>query len=324
MTGRRLVVDIGGTNTRFGVSSGPGNISNIKIYRTAERHAFDEVLIAYIAELGAGPPAVWCTDAFVAAAGAVDNGNVTLTNAPWRISANEVSRALGNRPVRFVNDLEAVGMLLPYLAPGDITPIGEPATTDLVGNRIAVNVGTGFGAATAIRIEQGGWTVAASEAGHMSFGSPHFGPDISSSWPYTIEDVLSGHGVVRLYEAITEAAGSPVSSVTATDVGRTAEAVFARSQTDPLAAETVRVLSRLIGDVAGNLVLATSAWDGAFLCGSVARAWLKVGDVVTFRSAFQHKSSMSERMSCVPTYLIATNEPALLGLTYGDLKAVDL
>jgi glucokinase len=318
------VVDIGGTNTRVGVSSGPGDISDVKVYRTGERHAFDDVLSSYIAELGAGPPAGWCTDAYVAAAGAVDNGNVTLTNAPWRISAQEVSRALGNCPVHFFNDLEAVGMLLPHLLPDDITPIGEPAATDLVGNRIAVNVGTGFGAATAVRTGQGGWTVAASEAGHMSFGLPRFDPDISLSWHDTIEDVLSGRGVVRLYQAMAETAGVAMPDATELDASRTAEAVFARSRIDPVAADTVRVLSRLIGEVAGNLVLATSAWDGAFLCGSVARAWLKVGDIAAFRTAFQRKGSMSERMSHVPTYSIATNEPALLGLTYGDLKAVDL
>ncbi len=324
MIGCRIVADIGGTNTRIGVSSGPGSISNIKVYRTAERRAFDEVLTAYIDELGAGPPETWCTAAFFAAAGAVDNGNVTLTNAPWQISAREVSQRLGSCPVRFVNDLEAVGMLLPHLTPADIAPVGEPKTTDFVGNRIAINIGTGFGAATAVRIDRVGWTVAASEAGHMSLAPSLTIDGKETAEQKTIEDLLSGYGVVRLYQALSNAAGSPIQVSATVDDNKTAEAVFARCHRDPIAADTVRVLSRIIGDVAGNLVLATSAWEGAFLCGSVARAWLKVGDISAFRAAFQRKSSMSERMSRVPTYLLAPNEPALLGLTYSDIKTIDV
>ena len=318
MNTRRLVADIGGTNTRFGVSSGAGELSNVRIYPTAEQQPFADVLAGYLAELGAGPPASWCTGAHIAAAGVVDKGHVMLTNASWRISADEVSRTLGDLPVRFANDLEAVALLLPHLGPADVAPIGPVTATDLVGNRLAVNIGTGFGAATAVRVGGDGWTIAASEAGHMSLDLSREAADLS--WCETVEDVLSGLGIARLYESVAKHTGFLPGASGATDRNRHADAVFAHADADPVAQTTVRILSRIIGDVTGNLVLSTAAWEGVFLCGSVARAWLRLADVPLFRFQFEHKGPMSDRMARVPTYAIVPDEPALLGLTYGNFK----
>jgi glucokinase len=87
---------------------------------------------------------------------------------------------------------------------------------------------------------------------------------------------------------------------------------------DPAAALTAQVFSQLLGRVGGDLVLATAAWDGAFLCGSVARAWLEVADITAFRAAFEDKGPMRARMARVPIFVINTPEPALLGLTYAE------
>lgn len=317
MTGRRVVADVGGTRTRFGVSRGAGDLSCVKVYPTAERRSFDDALAVYIDELDAGPPQDWCTGAGIAAAGAIDRGSVTLTNAPWQISTEHVSRILGGVPVRFANDLEAVAMLLPHIAPGDMAPIGPVTDTDFIGNRIAVNIGTGFGAATAVRTRGRDWAIVASEAGHMSLSAAALPQADALRWCQTVEDVLSGAGVAKVYASLAKNASH---MQTASDAADTmADAVLARAGSDPIAAATVRLLSRLIGQVTGDIVLSTAAWDGAFLCGSVARAWLRIGDIDIFRAEFERKGSMSSRMARVPTYALLTDEPALLGLSYADL-----
>jgi glucokinase len=129
----------------------------------------------------------------------------------------------------------------------------------------------------------------------------------------TIEDFLSGAGVGRLYAALINDARS--------DTGRSPESVFAAVGCDPAAARTAAMLSRLLGRITGDLVLATAAWDGAFLCGSVARAWLGVADVDAFRSAFESKGPMRNRLGRVPTFLINEPEPALVGLTHAEVAA---
>lgn len=224
-----------------------------------------------------------------------------------------MSQSLGGVPVALVNDLEAVGLLLPHLQPAAVAPIGGVAGAALTGNRIAVNVGTGFGAATAVRSGGDQWAVAAGEAGHMSLALASAAEAAVLGSGATIEDFISGAGVVRLHAAHLQEPKR--------ETARSADAVFAAVGSDPAAARTAAMLSRLLGRITGDLVLATAAWDGAFLCGSVARAWLQVADVGAFRSAFENKGPMRDRMARVPTFLINLPEPALMGLTHAEVGA---
>ncbi len=314
MTGRRIVADVGGTRSRFAISGGPGDLSEIRVYPTAGRSSFAEALATYVIDIGAGPAEGWCSGAHIAAAGPVDRGAVQLTNAAWSISEREVSQHLGGVRVALVNDLEAVGLLLPHVQLVDVAPIGGVARAELVGSRIAVNVGTGFGAATAVRVAGAQWAIAAGEAGHMSLAPATVEEAVALGFGWTVEDFLSGAGVGRLYAALVHAAVDG-----AAQDERAADAVFSASASDLTAARTAQMFSRLLGRITGDLVLATAAWDGAFLCGSVARAWLEVANVAAFREAFEDKGPMRERMAKVPTLVINTPEPALLGLTYADL-----
>jgi glucokinase len=319
MKRHRLVADVGGTRSRFGVSDGPGRLSDVRVYETAARPSFAATLAAYFADIGSDPADMWCREFHIAAAGPVDAGTVRLTNSTWEISAAEISRTFGDIPVVLFNDLEAVGLLLPHLKTDEISPIGPvksaSAGTGLVGNRIAVNIGTGFGAATAVRApgHAGGtrWTIAAGEAGHMTLTAATSEEAAALAFATSVEDVLSGAGVARLYESL---AGT-------TTGDHAANAVFARVASDPFAATTVQILSSLLGRIAGDLVLATAAWDGVYLCGSVAQGWARAGDVAAFRAGFERKGAMSSRMSHVPSLIITAAEPALLGLSYADTES---
>lgn len=314
MTPRRLVADVGGTWSRFATSDGPGRLDNVRSYPTAARATFTETMDAYVADIGAAPARTWCTSVHIAAAGPVDAGVVKLTNSTWRIAATEVSRELDGVPVHVVNDLEAVGLLLPHLTAADIRQVGPVAAGTLVGNRIAVNVGTGFGAATAIRADGGRWAIAAGEAGHMSLAGMSAEETAAFETLDTIEDVLSGAGLARLHATLARRHG--VAVPTASDAS-----VFARAADDPIATMSVQLFARLLGRVCGDLVLATASWDGVFLCGSVAKAWAATGDAAAFRAAFERKGAMGARMAAVPAHVIVTSDPALRGLTHAAAES---
>lgn len=309
MNRRRIVADVGGTNCRFGISAGPGDLSEIKTYPTAAAASFTSALSNYIADVGLGSVEDWCSSACIAAAGPVDAGAVQLTNAAWSISSSDVSQYLGSVPVALVNDLAAVGLLLPHLQSGDVIPIGGDGLAALSGNRIAVNVGTGFGAATAVRSGAGRWAIAAGEAGHMSLASatPEEADVLRAG--LTVEDILSGAGIGRLYQALAGNGRVP----------RSADEVFSVIAIDPSAADTAALMARLLGRITGDLVLATASWEGAFLCGSVIRGWFEIGKLAAFRASFEDKGPMRTRMSRVPTFLIGDPEPALLGLTHAEV-----
>jgi glucokinase len=76
----------------------------------------------------------------------------------------------------------------------------------------------------------------------------------------------------------------------------------------------VALFTAILGRIAGNLTLATCAWGGVYLCGSVATAWADIADIGRFRDEFTRKGPMHARMLEVPTAVIRRDNAALYGL----------
>jgi hypothetical protein len=80
---------------------------------------------------------------------------------------------------------------------------------------------------------------------------------------------------------------------------------------NPLA---LHFFTEVLGDVAGNLTLATGAWGGVFFCGGVIDAWIEQADHDRFRTRFESKGAMTTRMRRVFTGVITKPNIALFGL----------
>ncbi len=307
MTPWRLVADIGGSNIRFARSPSSHLLSARRACTLSSCTSFHGALAAYLEETG-GPAG--CGSAVIGVAGPVDGDHVKLTNAEWTIHAGEIGTLIGGAPVRLVNDLEAVALALPYLEPGELAPIGDtPRLPEPRSTMIAVNVGTGFGGATTLQAA-GVWITNPGEPGHMALGARDDDELALLGLPASVEDVLSGRGVAPLYRRIAEAAGRPVPH------GLDGAHVFARAGEDETAAETVRRFSAVLGRIAGDLVLASAAWGGAYLCGSVVNGWAAAGGGRYFRAAFEDKGAMSERMKYVYSGILTRDDIALIGLSH--------
>jgi glucokinase len=298
MSPRRLVADVGGTNVRFAIADAEGALDRVKIFQTADFPTFLDALAAYRSDAGGWREIDACA---IAAAGPVDGNAVKLTNNAWVVDGAKISATMNGAPVAVVNDLEAVAAALPHLTSDDLTTIGTkaPARPERR-TMIAVNVGTGFGA-SAVIWRDGRWYTCPSESGHMTLGSVEgttLPPDTS------VEDILSGSGLARLYEHL---AGRTGNAARASDV-------FAEAGRDPAAARTVELFTAILGRIAGNLTLATCAWGGVYLCGSVATAWAEIADIGRFRDEFTRKGPMHARMLEVPTAVIRRDIAALYGL----------
>lgn len=297
MTASVLVGDIGGTNARFALSPRPGAIIDIKTFKVADFASCEAAIAAYLAALPETP----LRDrpigrAAIAAAGPTDEaGAIALTNASWRLTPSEISNALAGAPVQLVNDLEAVALALPHLCASDFRGLGPEIHAPLSGNLLALNVGTGLGAAIAVNTA-GHWSAIATEAGHMTFAAriPHEQNLIEQAASY--EDFLSGSGLRRL----------------AARAGVDADA----DPKDAIPQETWQIFTEIFARLAGDLVLATGTWGGVYLTGSVANAWSGAADMSAFREIFAAKGKMQTRMQRVPVRLITASEPALLGLSY--------
>lgn len=305
MTGWRLISDAGGTNVRFARASGT-RLDAIQAYHVSRFPSFATAMRAYLNETGG---AEGCTGAAIAAAGPIARGRVSFTNSDWEISEARVSGELGV-PCRLINDVEAAAFSVAGISDADFTTVGA-LTPDLAAiQRILVaNIGTGFGAATLIRAN-GTFVSCPSEAGHMSLAFQDW-PDTAMQRRFpSVEHVLSGRGICDLYAALSQS--PPPAS---------AADIFARSQADPHSSAALELFTKVAGSVLGNLVLATAAWDGVFLCGSVARSLAKTADPALFRQAFEGTGRMSAKLRCVPVALLNSENPALAGLAVLPLPA---
>jgi glucokinase len=313
MTGLRLVADIGGTNARFAFADAGGHIERTQSYPAADFPAFMDALHAYLAAAGRPQDLDGCA---VAAAGPVDGDRIKLTNNDWSIDRAEVSAALGGTPVALVNDLEAVAAALPPLTRSELDSIGGAACKRPERRTmLAVNIGTGFGAASAVR-RDGKWWTCPGEAGHMTLGHTAAGRD--DPWPDdgSVETLLSGKGVDDIYTQLARDGGTAKRPDDASDV-------FALAASDPAASRTVELFTAEFGRVAGDLALATAAWGGVYLYGSVALGWTAVGDTGKFRAAFTRKGAMTARMQRIPVAVIRHENASLFGLARMTIPALD-
>src|SRR4051794_16887303 len=100
-----LLGDIGGTNARFAVLSGPGEAIQF-LPRTLTAQAPDPVAAIRTALEGYDGQAP--RSAMIAVATRVDRPVIRLTNAHWTIDAEAIGKALGLERVTLVNDYTPV------------------------------------------------------------------------------------------------------------------------------------------------------------------------------------------------------------------------
>jgi glucokinase len=303
----RLVSDVGGSNVRFARAHQQHALGERRSYPLKTFASFYDALSAFLDETKG---AAGCASAAVGVAGPIEGDTVKVTNAPWTISAGEVAELLGGAPTRLVNDLQAVALALPHLADNETAPIGAARRGEsLRQTMIAVNVGTGFGGATAMPAGAG-WITNPGEPGHMTLGALDTGQLELLRDAGSVEEMLSGRGVTRLYRCIAERMGAEI------DASLDAAQIFALAKDDATACETLRIFSILLGRVAGDLALAAAAWGGVYLCGSVVNGWAAAGGTERFRPAFEAKGPMRGFMEKVYTGILTRDDTALLGLTH--------
>ena len=100
-----LVGDVGGTNARFALAhmvEGRPVLENHQSFPAAEHPTFLGGIRAYLDGCEIKP-----TACVLAVAGPVTDGEIDLTNSPWRVSEAELE-TLGLKPARLINDFEAL------------------------------------------------------------------------------------------------------------------------------------------------------------------------------------------------------------------------
>ena len=111
------------------------------------------------------------------------------------------------------------------------------------------------------------------------------------------EDAFSGPGYARLF-------GTPVR-----EGGETTNPVRGEAR-----GEERRLYSRAFGRFIGDLVLATGAWGGVWLCGGVVTDFERIFDRDEFLRSMRKKGKMAARIERVPVRRITLDAPAFQSL----------
>ncbi|MEM7505400.1 MAG: ROK family protein [Pseudomonadota bacterium] len=277
-----LLADIGGTNARFALADAAGTIRTRRVLPVQEFRSFEDALAAFAIGLPEKPHGA----AFSVAGPVIDNA-VDMTNTNWRISVEAVCSVLPAIPVRIVNDLAAVALAVPAMAPDDFEVLHAGDSASAKGPILCINLGTGFGAALSLPVGDG-WQPLATEAGHMTLATCLEVERATLGDAVTVEEVFSGPGLQRL-RVQAEAVGACV-------------------------AQFRRVYSNSLGRLVGDLTLSTGAWGGVALCGGVLQDFDTVIDRSTFLSGICDRSGLATRLAKVPVRRITREDPALFGL----------
>jgi glucokinase len=303
--GLGLVADIGATHARFALADEQGLRGTPVVLATRGFTDARLMLIEALRRLGDAAPAAVC----LAIAGPVGPGGGRITNGGLAFEPGVLARQV-NGPVFLVNDFVAVARSLPDLE--QLRPLGGGSMqTDAV--KAAIGPGSGLGMGLLIPA-RGGWQVLPSEGGHADLpaGNPLEAEIVGwlqrqhghASW----ETVLSGPGLVRLYQAVCAVWGTTAEAVSPewiTAQGRDAD--------DPVCHQTLEIFFGLLGAAAGNLALTACAWGGVYLGGGILPGLAEELAASALRRRFDERGPHAERVRNVPLLLILDPAPGLVG-----------
>ena len=308
--GPRLLADIGGTNARFALETGPGEIGSVQVYPCADYPGVAEVIKKYLKDTKIGR----VNHAAIAIANPVDGDQVSMTNHDWTFSIEATRRALGFDTLLVVNDFTALAMALPGLTDAQRVQVGSGARrpNSVIG---LLGPGTGMGVSGLIPADDR-WIALGSEGGHASFAPADEREDIvlqyaRKKWSHvSFERVAAGPGIEVIYRAL---AGRDKKRVAGSI--DTIEIVRRALDGEPLAAESVDVFCGILGTFAGNIAVTLGALGGIYIGGGVVPRLGEFFARSSFRKRFEAKGRFEAYLQSVPTYVITAEYPAFLGVS---------
>ncbi|AZR22169.1 glucokinase family protein [Xanthomonas vasicola] len=309
-----IAADVGGTHVRLGhivqASAAAIEMSRYRTYRCAE-HASLEAILEDFMQQRRGVDAVVIASAGVA----LDDGSFISNNLPWTISPSRIGAALAVRNVQLVNDFEAVAYAAPQMEQRAVLQLSGPTPRHAraSGPILVVGPGTGLGAAVWIDAKPRA-IVLATEAGQVALASAHEQEYallqilLRGRHYLPLEHVLSGPGLLHLYDAVCELhAAMPRHHLPA------AVTHAALHEDDALARECLQLFCGLLGSAVGDMALAYGAAGGIYLAGGFLPTIGQFLAGSTFAERFLAKGNMRAVLERIPVKLVEHGQLGVLG-----------
>jgi glucokinase len=201
---------------------------------------------------------------------------------------------------------------VPFLAAGDLIKVGGGASQ--AGAPIGlIGPGSGLGVGTLIPTN-GTYVTVQGEGGHATMAAADAHETAVLDLMRTrfdhvsAERLLSGPGLINLYNALCELAGERAAPLTAAQITD-----LEIERQEPRAGEAKAMFCAMLGTIAGNLALTIGARGGIYIAGGIVP---KLGAAFVqsqFRPRFEAKGRFNSYLAAIPTYVITHPSPALLG-----------
>jgi glucokinase len=308
-----LMADIGATNTRCALVDDKGEELAAEVFRNADFASLTSLLKSYLEHRRA-------TDrpkrAALCVAAPIVGDEVRMLNIAWQFSQAKLTADLGLAELTVCNDFAAIAWGLPYFGAADLRTIGGGRRA--AGAPLAtLGPGSGLGVGALVPTTDG-WAVMAGEGGHSTLpATTREEADVIAQirdrydGHCSAERVLSGPGLVNLYVALAELAGSrPSVELAPADVTTRAK------QGDPVAIKAESMFFAFLGTVAGDLALTTGARGGVFIAGGIVPRLLDEIEKSEFRARFEAKGRYASYLGAIPTHVITDPLPAFRGLRH--------
>ncbi len=308
MSRPRLIADIGGTNARFALVESE-DFSRVEIAAVADCDRIEDAVHKYLAGI---PPEHRPEEAAFSVAGPVTGDHVVMMNSPWSFSIAGMRNEFGWKALHVINDFAANALAVPELPAELRLQVGDGAAA---GNApIAVlGPGTGLGAGGLVPCSTG-WIAIAGEGGNVTLAATDSREAaivdiLRRQYAHvSAELVLSGPGLVNLYESLCELAGKPAAPSTPEHVTNLYPGC------DPQCREAVALFCAMLGSFAGDLALTFGARGGVYVMGGIVPKIYEIFRHSLFRDRFEAKGRYRPYLAGIPTFVVAHPYPAFLGL----------
>lgn len=308
-----VAVDIGGTHARFAIAAvADGRVAALRdelTLKTAAYAGLETAWAAYGAALGRVLPRA----AAIAIASPIAGDAIKLTNNSWILRPAALAGQLGIDRLTLINDFAAVAHAVARLDAGQFTHLcGPDAPFPATGAITVCGPGTGLGVALVVR-GGGGYQVIATEGGHIDYAPLDDIEDAivrrlrRSHRRVSAERIVSGPGIVAIYETLAEIEGKTVPSRDDRTLW-----TMALDGTDPLATAALDRFCLALGAVAGDLALAHGP-GGVVIAGGLG---LRLKDRLVqsgFEQRFTAKGRFEQLMRSVPVRIVTHPQPGLFG-----------
>jgi glucokinase len=304
-----LIADIGATNARFALVGAAGAVEHVRVLACDDYATISDAIAAYLAADSLPSPRA----AALAVASPVTGDLIALTNHPWSFSIAALKQHLALDRLIVVNDFTANALAMPHLHPDERFQVGggSPAPEAPIA---VLGPGTGLGVSGLLPTGSG-WTALSGEGGHATMAPADERESLVLDHMrrrfdhVSAERLLSGPGLVNLYQTLCEIEGVPAAPFTPAQITdrRIGEA-------EPLCRAALEMFCAMLGTVASDLALVLGARGGVYIAGGIVpRLGARFAET-GFRERFEAKGRFRPYLTAIPTYVVMHPILAFLGL----------